>query len=236
MADSPRAGDPPTGADGSRTPGDPPETSDPLPVSDPAAPANSRAAPPAVDLDALAGTDVRLRELRESDLPQLCAWWADPRIVPYQIAGPPHLRPASSVAEMFRSRHTNEGMDCGFCIVTKDADELVGQAALFGISPKDRCATLGIFLGPQHQGRGFGIDATRTLVRYGFAELNLHRIELNVYSFNSPALATYGKVGFVEEGRRREAVYRSGAWHDEVKMALLRSEWKSLRSEWEGNQ
>ncbi|MGH3489396.1 MAG: GNAT family N-acetyltransferase [Actinopolymorphaceae bacterium] len=186
-----------------------------------------------VDLDALTGSCVRLRELHEDDLPLLSAWWADPRITPYQVAGPPHPRPASVVAEMFRSRGANEGMDCGFCIVTKDSGELVGQAGLFGIAPKDRCATLGIFLGPEHLGRGYGSDAVRTLVHYGFAQLNLHRVELNVFDFNVRAIAVYRKVGFVEEGRRRSAHYRSGAWHDEVKMAILRSEWKSLRSEWD---
>jgi RimJ/RimL family protein N-acetyltransferase len=109
--------------------------------------------------------------------------------------------------------------------VTKDSGELVGQAALFNIMAKDRCATLGIFLGPEHHGRGYGTDTVRTLVRYGFAQLNLHRIELGVFGFNTRAIAAYRKVGFVEEGRRRQAVYRSGAWHDDVRMAILRSEW-----------
>ncbi|MEQ7126881.1 GNAT family protein [Actinopolymorpha sp. B11F2] len=214
--------DPPAG------PAPPPAPAQPTEPTQPAQPAQpTRPADPTqlVDLDALAGNSVRLRALNEGDLPQLCAWWADPRITPYQVVGPPHPRPASVLAEWFRTRGANDGMDCGFCIVTKDSGELVGQAALFGIAPKDRCATLGIFLGPEHQGRGYGSDAVRTLVRYGFAQLNLHRVELGVFGFNAHAIATYRKVGFVEEGRRRQAIYRSGAWHDEVRMSILRSEW-----------
>jgi RimJ/RimL family protein N-acetyltransferase len=79
-------------------------------------------------------------------------------------------------------------------------------------------------------------SSVRTLVHYGFAQLNLHRVERGVFDFNVRAIAVYRKVGFVEEGRRRSAHYRSGAWHDEVKMAILRSEWKSLRSEWDASR
>ncbi|GAA2760160.1 GNAT family N-acetyltransferase [Actinopolymorpha rutila] len=178
-----------------------------------------------VDLDALAGASVRLRELHEADLASLCAWWADPRIVPFQVAGPPHLRPSDGVREMFRTWSANDGLDCGFSIVAKDSGELLGHGALFQTQPKDRCATLGIFLGPDHHGQGFGTDAVRVLVRYGFAQLGLHRIQLEVFAFNQPAIASYRKVGFVEEGRRRSAVYRNGAWHDEVLMGMLRTEW-----------
>ncbi|HZC27170.1 MAG TPA: GNAT family protein [Actinopolymorphaceae bacterium] len=183
-----------------------------------------------VDLDSLAGSRVRLRELRDADLPILAAWWADPRIAPYQLSGPPHLRPASGVTEMLRGYNANEGMDCGYCIVTLDDGELVGHAALFHVLPKDRCATLGIFLGPEHHDRGLGTDALQVLLRYGFAELGLHRIELRVLGFNARAIGLYRKLGFVDEGRRRSAIYRSGAWHDEVQMGMLRSEWEERQS------
>lgn len=183
-----------------------------------------------VDLDSLAGSRVRLRELRDTDLPVLASWWADPRITPYQLPGPPHLRPASGVKEIFGRYNANDGMDCGYSIVTKDDGDLVGHAALFHVLPKDRCATAAIVLGPDHQDRGLGTDAFQVLVRYGFAELGLHRIELSVFGFNARAMALYRKVGFVEEGRRRSAIYRSGAWHDDVLMGMLRSEWEERQS------
>jgi len=73
-------------------------------------------------------------------------------------------------------------------------------------------------------GRGFGTDATRLAVRYGFREMGLHRIELHVLAYNERALAAYQRVGFVVEGRRRDAVFHDGRWHDEVLMAVLRSD------------
>ena len=64
------------------------------------------------------------------------------------------------------------------------------------------------------------------LVYYGFNTLNLNRIELSVYHFNSRAFKTYQKVGFVEEGRKRQARYHNGKYQDEIFMVILREDWE----------
>jgi RimJ/RimL family protein N-acetyltransferase len=97
---------------------------------------------------------------------------------------------------------------------------------LADIKPKDRNADVNIVVGPPHQGRGYGTDAMRVLVRYGFLELGLHRIELKVFAFNERAVAAYTKAGFVLEGRRRQRVFHGGAFHDDLIMAVLRPEWE----------
>jgi len=180
-----------------------------------------------IDLDPLLGEVVRLRALREEDLPALCEWWQDQRVAVFQSTGPTRPRPAEGIAEMLRSWSRNDGADTGLSVTTAVSGELVGHAALYGVSVKDRCATLAVIIGPKHHDRGYGTDAVRVLLRYGFAELGLHRIELSVIGYNLRAIAVYRKAGFVEEGRRRSSIFRSGAWHDEVRMAVLDSEWQS---------
>jgi RimJ/RimL family protein N-acetyltransferase len=96
--------------------------------------------------------------------------------------------------------------------------------------PKDRCATLGIALGREHISRGYGSDAMRTIVDYGFRELGLHRIQLIVAPFNPAGIRAYEKAGFVEEGRHRESVLHDGRWYDEVLMSVLDREWEARRS------
>lgn len=185
---------------------------------------SSKEPEPLVDADPLVGDLVRLRELQDEDLPQLVAWWNDPGVATFQSPTiHPHM--AGGIVEMFRSWCRNDTGDCGLCITKRKGGELVGHAALFGATTKDRCATFAIVLGPEHQNRGLGTDAVRVMVRYGFAELGLHRIELGVYGFNPRAMAAYRKAGFVEEGRRRKAIWRSGDWHDHVTMGILRDEW-----------
>jgi len=64
------------------------------------------------------------------------------------------------------------------------------------------------------------------LVKYGFNTLNMNRIELSVYDFNIRAFSTYQKVGFLEEGRKRQARYHNGKYQDEIIMAILREDWE----------
>ena len=63
------------------------------------------------------------------------------------------------------------------------------------------------------------------LVAFGFDQLRLERIELDVYDFNDRARAVYERVGFVHEGTMRRALFRDGAFHDVHRMAVLRDEW-----------
>jgi RimJ/RimL family protein N-acetyltransferase len=99
-----------------------------------------------------------------------------------------------------------------------------------GARPKDRCATLGIALGREYVGRGYGTDAVRVIVNYGFREMGLHRIQLSVAPFNPAGIRAYEKAGFVEEGRHRESVLHDGRWYDEVLMSILDHEWAARRS------
>jgi len=125
----------------------------------------------------------------------------------------------------------NEKDDLGFAIETlEDPPVLVGNVALWGARPKDRCATLGIALGREYIGRGYGTDAVRVIVGYGFREMGLHRIQLGVAPFNPAGIRAYEKAGFVEEGRYRESVLHDGRWYDEVLMSILDHEWEARQS------
>jgi RimJ/RimL family protein N-acetyltransferase len=182
-----------------------------------------------VTAEALTGDRVRLRELRESDLDRLVAWWQDPDLMVTQTSGPYHPQMAAPIAEQFRTWSRNDGTDAGFVVETHADGVPVGHAALFGANAHNRTATFAIMIGPPHQNRGLGTEATRLILRFGFEELGLHRIQLVANGFNERGLATYRKAGFVEEGRSREAIFRSGTWHDQVHMGILAREWRSAR-------
>ena len=183
--------------------------------------------------DLLCGKRVRLREARESDFEQLTRWWADPQT---SILQSMYLRPtpAPTVSDMMRTWGANVTADTGFAIVRNgegdddhDNDgELIGQVSLFGVT-KSRCGTLGIVIGREHWSDGLGTEAVRLMVDYGFAEMGLHRVELGVFSYNDRAIKSYTRVGFREEGRRRENNFHAGHWHDEVVMAILEDDWRA---------
>ncbi|WP_207454365.1 GNAT family N-acetyltransferase [Herbiconiux sp. SYSU D00978] len=71
-------------------------------------------------------------------------------------------------------------------------------------------------------GRGYGTEATRAVVAHAFDVLGLHRISLDVFSFNPRAQRVYEKCGFVVEGRQRETFrLPDGTWGDSVLMGIL---------------
>ncbi|UPK76127.1 GNAT family N-acetyltransferase [Nocardioidaceae bacterium SCSIO 66511] len=177
----------------------------------------------------LEGERVRLRPLREEDLRHLETWWAEPAISVLQQHDV-RPRPEGSELDTFRRWSANDVPgQAGFCVVRRDEGTLLGHVTIFGADPKNRAGTFAIVLGPEHLGQGYGTEAVRLMVRYGFSEMGLHRIGLQTYAFNDRALATYAKAGFVEEGRRREAIFHDGEFHDEVQLGLLESEWRTQR-------
>jgi RimJ/RimL family protein N-acetyltransferase len=177
----------------------------------------------------LTGERVRLRGVREDDLPALAKWEMDPGRM---ATSSNWVIPPSEAAakERIAKWSANQKDDLSFAIeALGDPPVLVGNIGLWGARPKDRCATLAIGLGREHIGRGYGTDAMRVIVDYGFREMGLHRIQLIVAPFNPAGIRAYQKAGFAEEGRHRESVLHDGRWYDEVLMSILDHEWAARR-------
>lgn len=113
----------------------------------------------------------------------------------------------------------------GFSVVDRISGMLVGHVRLFGAKFPARAATLVVMIGSDHVDRGYGTDAVRLLTKYGFREMGLNRIEIRVLAFNERARAVYRKIGYLEEGVRREAIFHDGCFHDEVLMSALARDW-----------
>lgn len=112
-----------------------------------------------------------------------------------------------------------------FAIESGETQQAVGTCGLYLINPICRRAQLNILLGePSVWDKGFGSEATKLLLEYGFAKLNLNSIQLGVNADNKRAVRAYEKCGFVHEGIRRQFVYRNGRYYDVVMMSVLRDE------------
>jgi RimJ/RimL family protein N-acetyltransferase len=101
----------------------------------------------------------------------------------------------------------------------------VGRCTLMHEDPMARTAEVGISLVASARGQGVGTQALRHLIEFAFVRRNLRRLHLSVLATNGPAIGAYRKLGFVDEGRRRESCWVRGRYEDEVLMGLLRSEW-----------
>jgi RimJ/RimL family protein N-acetyltransferase len=99
---------------------------------------------------------------------------------------------------------------------------MIGSISLHNIDHRNRHAFIGIFIGgAEHRGNGYGTEAVRLILSYGFKTMNMHNIMLSVHADNLSAINCYKKAGFRETGRRSEWVFKDGAYIDVIYMEIL---------------
>lgn len=116
-----------------------------------------------------------------------------------------------------------------FLILSPDGN-IIGESVINEIDRELRSANfrIGIF----HSdvcGKGIGTWAIRTTCEFAFETLRLHRLELDVFSFNPRAERAYLKAGFKREGILRDAVKDGNTYADDILMAMLEDEWRALK-------
>ena len=166
--------------------------------------------------------------------PQLAAglfakWGRDSEFVRLLDTDPARLLSVDKYKEWFEKDlvEQQKNDELFFLIRTLEEDLTIGLIGLNGIQWVHGDAWVGIGLGErEYWGEGYGTDAMGILLRYAFEELNLHRLSLGVFEYNSRAIRSYEKVGFVIEGRIRQFLNRDGRRYDMIFMGILRDEWE----------
>ena len=161
-----------------------------------------------------------LRPVEESDLPVLAAWINDPEVVAYTS---PYEPVSMSKQQEWFDNLTSDRNTTVFGIQETKPGRLIGTCGLYGIHWKIRKAELRMRIGEKSAwGQGFGTDATRQLVDFGFRDMNLHRIYLYVFATNERAIRVYEKCGFVREGLLKDEGFIRGEYLDVVVMGMTR--------------
>ena len=112
-----------------------------------------------------------------------------------------------------------------FAIINKENDSLLGNISLMNIHDVNRTAELGIFIGDKnYHSSGYGSEAIKLILNYGFNHINLNNIMLRVYSFNIGAIKAYEKCGFKTFGIWKESHYFDGEYHDEIYMNIMKDD------------
>ncbi|WP_317135572.1 GNAT family N-acetyltransferase [Nonomuraea phyllanthi] len=173
----------------------------------------------------LAGERVTLRPVGPEHVDDLVALVSDPEVRRLTGSrGTIGLEPARRWCAT-RKDHSDR---LDLAIHAEPGEDYVGEIVLNELDPYNLSCNLRIALaGERAVGRGYGTEAIRLVLDHAFATTPLHRIGLGVYAFNERARHVYKKVGFVEEGVRRDALLWDGERHDEVLMSVLRHEWRA---------
>jgi RimJ/RimL family protein N-acetyltransferase len=116
-------------------------------------------------------------------------------------------------------------------VALKSDNTLIGLVGLKDINYVDQSAEFYIIIGARNlQGKGYGTEATKLMVRYGFMELNLNRIQTQDMEENIGGWRADEKAGFKYEGTLREVIPRFGKFHDVRVYSILRREFLEMEN------
>ncbi len=172
------------------------------------------------------GERVRLTALRTEDAQTMARWYEDGEFGRFFDANPAFPKTESSLVKWFDSSERDKDA-FALAIRLLYSDNLIGYIDIDDIQWTNRCGWLAMGIGdPNHRRKGYGAEALGLMLRFAFHELNLHRLQLTVFSYNEGAIKLYEKLGFTREGAFREFILRDGQRYDMFLYGLLASEWE----------
>ncbi len=179
--------------------------------------------------EALVGETVVLRRHQPENLDAFRRWYSDAEVARLTRYRDGPMRP-DEIDRFFTARVL--GIDSlTLAVHLRAKNRLIGSCAFSQLDAENGSALFHITIGEKDLwGRGYGTEATRLMLDHAFSTMGLHRVSLAVFAFNERAIRSYEKVGFVVEGRAREAIFRDGRFWDEISMSMLASEWRALQA------
>jgi RimJ/RimL family protein N-acetyltransferase len=166
------------------------------------------------------GPMLTLRALEPADCDRLLTW-IDSSDALWQWSGARSFTWPLDRGQLLRDLAAHAGSTVELLAGIDDDGEMVAHV-LLDAQPYHGLGNIGrVAVAPDRRGEGLGAALMRATIRHGFDGLGLHRLQLTVYTFNAPAIATYRSVGFVVEGLARDSTRGSQGRWDGLTMSLL---------------
>lgn len=128
-----------------------------------------------------------------------------------------HLKWWNSLNQNKEKRHL-------FCV----NGERVGFTKFYVINKENSNCYLGADIHKDYRGLGYSKHMWNLMLDYSFNVLNLWRVGLTVAEYNPVALKTYKRVGFVEEGKMIQSLFRDNKYYDQLCMYMTRDMYGSI--------
>jgi ribosomal-protein-alanine N-acetyltransferase len=172
----------------------------------------------------LATRRLRLRAPLPQDAEALLSILGDPEVTRYHNV-PTFTTLADAQGAIERLARRLAALDTiRWAIEREGHAEMIGTVGLLRFDFEQRRAEVGYEIGRRWWGQGFAPEAAAAVVRYGFTVMGLHRIEAGVLPGNDASVRVLQKLGFVEEGTRRDYLYFKGCFHSFRWFSLLETD------------
>ena len=177
---------------------------------------------------------VLLKEFQSEDYERLISWVESPEFL-LQWAGSIFQYPLtveqldSYRSVMLKVKPTRKI----YSVFEAETNNHVGHIELNNIDLVNNSARMGrVLIGDKNtKGKGYGKEIVKAILKIGFEELKLHRIDLGVFDFNTAAIKCYESVGFTHEGVSRESRKMGNEYWNLLQMSMLKTEYIVMLSQ-----
>jgi ribosomal-protein-alanine N-acetyltransferase len=167
---------------------------------------------------------MQLRRLSLGDARAIFELFANPDVARYQDVEPfTHFEEAQQWIERMGQRQAR-GEAMRWAMVLRETGRLVGTCGYVAFARRVARGTLGYEIGKSYWGRGLMPEGLAAIIRYGFEQLDLHRIDAYVMTPNARSARVLQKLGFAAEGVLRDYGFWKGTFSDLRLFSLLRSD------------
>jgi ribosomal-protein-alanine N-acetyltransferase len=171
---------------------------------------------------------LKLRKIEKSDLLNIHTLHLFPETDRFNTSGiPENIEVTKSLMEDW-TMSINRGEKHVFRLESNSI-AFVGLVGMNLGKPRYHKAEIWYKIHPSFWGKGFATEAVKELLRLGFEDMNLHRIEAGCATENTASVKFLEKCGFLKEGVHRKNLPIRGAWKDNYSFAILVDEWKKKR-------
>lgn len=172
------------------------------------------------------GKNINLWAIERPDLVQNYSWGNDPELV--KLTGITPL--PRSGWEIERWYESIQGNPNTFVFSIKLNDSIyIGNVEITNLDWRNRKGEIGVMIGDKKsRGKGYGTEAILLMCRFGFEEMNLHKIYARILAYNDRAIKTFEKCGFKKEGIERDGYYVGGEYRDIITYGILKGEFREM--------
>lgn len=173
-----------------------------------------------------------LRRFDYSDIDSMIRNWIADEQTQWDY-GEPYYPTYASVKELFDTKYI-----VSYCkedyyrwaVIEKNSGECIGQIAFFSVDTTNRQGEIEYVIGPAFQGKGFATEMTKAVIKFGFEEINFHRIEIDCRTVNEASKKVIEKCGLTYEGTFRDFFWRKDHYEGRQVFSILKDEYENTFS------